>query len=331
MSEKTMSRIITMREALGEAMSEEMRRDDRVFLMGEEVAQYNGAYKVSKGMLDEFGPKRVWDSPISEAGFAGLGVGAAMTGLRPIIEMMTWNFGIQGFDQIINHAAKMLYMSGGQFNVPMVFRGPNGAAHMLGAQHSQSVEHMLATVPGLKVISIATPYDAKGLLKSAIRDDNPVIFLESEMMYGDKGEVPEEEYLIPIGEADIKRPGSDVTLIAWNKTVKPTLQAAEKLSAEGIDCEVIDLRTIQPMDEAAIFKSVSKTHRVVVVEEAWPFATVGSHIAARVGDEIFDELDAPVLRVANEFVSMPYAEHLEHEAMYSEEKIIAAVKKVTYK
>ena len=313
-------------------MSEEMRRDKNVFLMGEEVAQYNGAYKVSKGMLDEFGPTRVWDSPISEAGFAGLGVGAAMVGLRPVIEMMTWNFGIQAFDQIINHAAKMLYMSGGQYNVPMVIRGPNGAAHMLGAQHSQAVEHMIATVPGLKVISVATPYDAKGLLKSAIRDDNPVMFLESEMMYGDKGEVPDEEYLIPIGEADIKREGKDVTLIAWNKTLRPTLNAAEKLQQEeGLSCEVIDLRTIQPLDEAAIFKSVTKTHRLVVVEEAWPFATVGDHIAARVGDEIFDELDAPVGRVANEFVSMPYAEHLEHEAMYSEEKIIAAVKKVAYR
>lgn len=322
--------IKTIREALCEAMSEEMRRDESIFLMGEEVAQYNGAYKVSKGMLDEFGPKRVWDSPISEGGFAGLGVGAAMSGLRPIIEMMTWNFGIQGFDQIINHAAKMLYMSGGQFNMPMVFRGPNGAAHMLSAQHSQTVEHMLATVPGLKVISISNPYDAKGLLKSAIRDNNPVIFLESEMMYADKGEVPDEEYTIPIGEARIDREGSDITLIAWNKTVKVAAAAADELAEQGVHAEVIDLRTIQPMDEAAIFKSVSKTHRLVVVEEAWPFATVGMHIAARIQDEIFDELDAPVGRVSNDFTSIPYAEHLEHAVMFSKDKVVAAAKKVLY-
>ncbi len=322
--------IKTMREALGEAMSEEMRRDANVFLMGEEVAQYNGAYKVSKGMLDEFGPRRVWDAPISEGGFAGLGVGAAMVGLRPIIEMMTWNFGIQAFDQIINHAAKMYYMSGGQFNVPMVLRGPNGAAHMLSAQHSQTVEHMLATVPGLKVISVGTPYDAKGLLKSAIRDDNPVIFLESEMMYADKGEVPDEEYLIPIGQADIKRPGKDVTLIAWNKTLSKTLAAADELMKEGVDCEVIDLLTIQPMDEKTIFESVRKTHRLVVVEEAWPFASVGSEIALRVMNNLFDELDAPVVRVSNDFTSIPYAEHLEHAVMFSKEKIIKAVKEVTY-
>lgn len=320
----------TIREALCEAMSEEMRRDDSVFLMGEEVAQYNGAYKVSKGMLDEFGAKRVWDSPISEGGFAGLGVGAAMSGLRPIIEMMTWNFGIQGFDQIINHAAKMLYMSGGQFSMPMVFRGPNGAAHMLSAQHSQTVEHMLATVPGLKVISISNPYDAKGLLKSAIRDNNPVIFLESEMMYADKGEVPDEEYTIPIGEARIDREGSDLTIIAWNKTVKVAQAAADELAEQGIHSEIIDLRTIQPLDEAAIFKSVSKTHRLVVVEEAWPFATVGMHITARIQDEIFDELDAPVGRVSNDFTSIPYAEHLEHAVMFSKEKVVAAAKKALY-
>ena len=320
----------TIREALCEAMSEEMRRDDTVFLMGEEVAQYNGAYKVSKGMLDEFGTQRVWDAPISENGFAGLGVGAAMVGLRPIIEMMTWNFGIQAFDQIINHAAKMNFMSGGQFNVPIVFRGPNGAAHMLSAQHSQTVEHMLATVPGLKVISIATPYDGKGLLKSAIRDNNPVIFLESEMMYAEKGEVPEEEYLIPIGQGDIKRSGKDVTLICWNKTVARSLKAAEELAAEGVDVEVIDLRTLQPFDEQMIFDSVRKTHRMVIAEEGWPFATVGSEIITRTQQQLFDELDAPILRVANDFTSMPYAEHLEHAVVVTPEKIIRAVKEVMY-
>ncbi len=322
--------IKTIREALGEAMSEEMRHDKNVFLMGEEVAQYDGAYKVSKGMLEEFGPKRVWDSPISEAGFAGLGVGAAMVGLRPIIEMMTWNFGIQAFDQIINHAAKMLYMSGGQYNVPMVLRGPNGAAHMLGAQHSQTVEHMLATVPGLKVISVGTPYDAKGLLKAAIRDDNPVIFLESEMMYADKGEVPDEEYVIEIGKADIKRPGKDITMLCWNKTIKPTLEAAEELAKEGFEAEVIDLRTLQPLDEEAIFKSISKTNRMVIVEEAWPFATIGTQIVARIQEEYFDVLDAPILRVANDFVPVPYAEHLEHAVLFSKQKIIDAAKKVLY-
>ncbi len=321
---------LSIREALGQAMAEEMRRDPDVFLMGEEVAEYDGAYKVSKGLLAEFGAKRVWDSPISEAGFTGLGVGAAMVGLRPIIEMMTWNFGIQGFDQIINHAAKMLYMSAGQFNVPAVFRGPNGAAHMLAAQHSQSVEHMLATVPGLKVISISNAADGKGLLKSAIRDDNPVIFLESEMMYAQKCEVPDGEYLIPIGKARIEREGTDVTIVAWNKTLPLAAEAAKALAEEGISAEVIDLRTIQPMDEEAIFKSVAKTNRLVVAEEGWPFATVGTHITARVQEEMFDELDAPVVRVANDFVSMPYAEHLEHAVVITAEKIIAAVKKVTY-
>jgi pyruvate dehydrogenase E1 component beta subunit len=321
---------LSIREALGQAMAEEMRRDPDVFLMGEEVAEYDGAYKVSKGLLAEFGAKRVWDSPISEAGFAGLGVGAAMVGLRPIVEMMTWNFGIQGFDQIINHAAKMLYMSGGQFNVPAVFRGPNGAAHMLGAQHSQAVDHMLSNVPGLKVISISNAADGKGLLKSAIRDDNPIIFLESEMMYADKCEVPDEEYLIPIGKARIEREGSDVTIVAWNKTLPLAATAAAKLAEEGISAEVIDLRTIQPMDEEAIFNSVAKTNRLVIAEEAWPFATVGTQITARVQGEMFDELDAPVVRVSNDFVSMPYAEHLEHAVVVTPEKIIAAVKKVTY-
>ena len=239
--------LLTFREALGQAMKEEMEQDSTIFLMGEEVAEYDGAYKVSKGLLKQFGPKRVWDSPISEAGFAGLGIGAAMVGLRPIIEMMTWNFGIQAFDQIINHAAKMRYMSGGQFKVPIVFRGPNGAAHMLGAQHSQAVEPMITNIPGLIVVTCSTPYDGKGLLKSAIRSDNPVIFLESEMMYGLKGEVPEEEYVIPLGKGDIKKEGSDVTLIAWNKVVHKCMKVAEALEKENISVEVLDPRTLQPL------------------------------------------------------------------------------------
>lgn len=322
--------LLTFREALGQAMKEEMERDSTVFLMGEEVAQYNGAYKVSKGLLDQFGPKRVWDSPISEGGFAGLGIGAAMVGLRPIIEMMTWNFGIQGFDQIINHAAKMRYMSGGQFKVPMVFRGPNGAAHMLGAQHSQAVEPMITNIPGLIVVTCSTPYDGKGLLKSAIRNDNPVIFLESEMMYGFKGEVPEEEYLIPLGKGDIKREGADVTLIAWNKVVHKCLKVAEQLASEGISVEVVDPRTLQPLDEDLIFGSVRKTNRVVIVEEAWDFASLGAQISDRIQSECFDYLDAPVRRVTNEFVPMPYNEAQEERTMPSEDRIIQSIKDVLY-
>jgi pyruvate dehydrogenase E1 component beta subunit len=322
--------VVTFREALGRAMNEEMERDPTVFLMGEEVAQYDGAYKVSKGLLAKYGPGRVWDAPISEGGFAGLGVGAAMTGLRPIIEMMTWNFGIQAFDQIINHAAKMLYMSGGQFNVPIVFRGPNGAAHMLAAQHSQSVEAMLTNVPGLKVVSVATPYDGCGLLKSAIRDNNPVIFLESEMMYGMKGEIPDAEYLIPLGVGDIKRAGQHVTMIAWNKMLHRAMDAAAKLAEEGIDVEVIDPRTLQPLDEQLIFDSVRKTHRVVVVEESYDFASVGAQIADRVQRMCFDDLDAPVVRVTSEFVPMPYAENLEDRVMPAQDRIIAGVKEVLY-
>ncbi|MFW7381629.1 MAG: pyruvate dehydrogenase complex E1 component subunit beta [Oligoflexus sp.] len=323
--------VITFREALGQAMIEEMERDSTVFLMGEEVAQYDGAYKVSKGMLKQFGPRRVWDAPISENGFAGLGVGAAMVGLRPIIEMMTWNFGIQAFDQIVNHAAKMHYMSGGQFKVPIVYRGPNGAAHMLGAQHSQAMEPMLANVPGLKVVSVATPYDGKGLLKSAIRDDNPVIFLESELMYGMKGEVPEDEYLIPLGKGDIKREGSDVTLIAWNKVVHKALEAAEQLERDGISVEVLDPRTLQPLDLDLIFSSVQKTHRVVIVEEAWGFAAVGAEIASQIQQNCFDDLDAPVTRVTNEFVPMPYNEAQEERTLPGTERIVEAVKNVLYR
>lgn len=322
--------VMQFREALGLAMSEEMERDPTVFLMGEEVAQYDGAYKVSKGLLQKFGPKRVWDSPISENGFAGLGVGAAMVGLRPIIEMMTWNFGIQALDQIVNHAAKMSYMSAGQFNVPIVFRGPNGAAHMLGAQHSQCYEAMLTNVPGMKVVSPSTPYDARGLLKSAIRDNNPVIFLESEMMYGWKGEVPEEEYTIPLGVGDIKREGKDVTLIAWNKMIHLALKAAETLAEEGIECEVLDPRTLQPLDDELIFASVRKTHRCVIVDESWSFAAVSAEISDRVQKHCFDDLDAPVARVTSEFVLMPYAENLEEAVLPSAEKVIKAVKEVMY-
>lgn len=323
--------ILTFREALCAAMTEEMERDSTIFLMGEEVAQYNGAYKVSKGMLDRFGAKRVIDAPISEGGFAGLGIGAAMVGLRPIIEMMTWNFGIQAFDQIINHAAKMNYMSGGQFPIPIVFRGPNGAAHMLGSQHSQNIDPFLTNVPGLKVISVSTPKDGKGLLKSAIRDNNPVIFLESEMMYGFKGEVPDEpDFLIPIGVGDIKRAGSQVTLITWGKITHMVLSACEKLAQEGIDVEVIDPRTLVPLDEDLIFASVQKTHRVVIVEENWPFASVGAQIADRIQFKCFDELDAPVLRVSQEPVPVPYAEELEMQALPDEARVIAAVKKVLY-
>lgn len=323
--------VLSYREALNQAMTEEMERDPTVFLMGEEVAEYDGAYKVSKGMLKQFGPKRIWDAPISEGGFAGLGVGAAMVGLRPIIEMMTWNFGIQAFDQIINHAAKMLYMSGGQYNVPIVFRGPNGAAHMLGAQHSQAIEPFLTNVPGLIVVSPSTPYDGKGLLKSAIRDNNPVIFLESEMMYGWKGEVPEEEYLIPLGKGDIKRQGKDVTIICWNKVYHKVAEAAEQLAADGIDVEILDPRTLLPLDEELIYASVAKTHRVVIVEEAWGFASVGAQIADCIQENCFDDLDSPVLRVTNEFVPMPYNEAQEERVMPSLERIKEAVHKVMYR
>jgi pyruvate dehydrogenase E1 component beta subunit len=322
--------VLTMREALNQAMTEEMERDASVFLMGEEVGLYNGAYKVSKGMLDKFGEKRIWDAPISEAGFAGLGIGAAMVGLRPIIEFMTWNFGIQGFDQIVNHAAKMLYMSGGQFEIPIVFRGPNGAAHMLGAQHSQAYEPMITNIPGLKVVTCSTPYDAKGLLKSAIRDNNPVLFLESEMMYGFKGDVPEEEYLIPLGKGDIKREGSDVTVIAWNKILHKVLETADELAKEGISVEVLDPRTLQPLDEELIFSSVRKTNRLVIVEEAWSFGSVGSQISDRVQKECFDDLDAPVVRVTNEFVPMPYNEAQENRVMPQVDRIKSAIKEVMY-
>ncbi len=324
-------REIRFREALREAMAEEMRRDENVFLMGEEVAEYNGAYKVSEGMLEEFGPKRVIDTPISELGFAGVGVGAAMNGLRPVVEFMTWNFALLAFDQIINSAAKIHAMSAGQFHAPIVFRGPSGSAGQLGAQHSQSFESWLANCPGLKVISPSNPKDAKGLLKSAIRDDDPVIFMESELMYSDKGEVPEEEYVIPIGKAEVKKEGSDVTIISFNKMMKVALKAAEELESENISAEVIDLRTIRPLDIETILQSVKKTNRVVVVDESWPLASVSSEIAYRIQRESFDYLDAPVFRVNGADSSMHYAPTLVEAYLPSPEKTIKAVKAVLYR
>jgi len=323
-------REIQMREALREAMQEEMRRDSTVFLIGEEVALYNGAYKVSQGMLDEFGPKRVIDTPIAELGFAGIGVGAAMNGLRPIVEFMTFNFSLVAIDQVVNAAAKMLSMSGGQFGVPIVFRGPSGSAGTLGAQHSQVFESWYAQVPGLKVVSPSNPYDAKGLLKTAIRDNDPVVFMESEQMYGDKGEVPEGEYLIPIGKADVKRAGTDVTLVSYNKMMKVVLETARLLEAEGISAEVIDLRSIRPLDHHAILESVRKTNRLVVVDESWPFASVASEIAFCVQRDAFDYLDAPVLRVNGADVPMPYALPLVQAYLPSVEKVMKAVKEVMY-
>lgn len=321
---------VQFREALREAMSEEMRKDKRVFLMGEEVAEYNGAYKVSQGMLDEFGPDRVIDTPIAELGFAGIGVGAAMNGLRPIVEFMTWNFAILAADQIINSAAKMLQMSGGQINVPIVFRGGNGQAGQLAATHSQSFEAFYAHVPGLKVITPSTPYDAKGLLKSAIRDNDPVVFLESEKMYGDKGEIPEGEYLIPIGLADIKRKGTDVTIVSFGKIMKEVLKSAEELEKEGISCEVIDLRTIRPIDYNTVVESVKKTNRCVVVEESWPLASISSEIAYHIQRYAFDYLDAPVHRVTQSDTPFPFATSLIDEALPNVERIVKAIKAVSY-
>lgn len=323
-------RTIAFRQALREALQEEMRRDEKVFLMGEEVAQYNGAYKVSQGMLEEFGPRRVLDTPIAELGFAAIGVGAAMNDTRPVIEFMTWNFAVLALDQILNHAAKTLSMSGGQFGCPIVFRGPNGSAGQLGAQHSQAFESWYANIPGLKVISVSNPYDAKGLLKSAIRDENPVVFMESEVMYGDEAEVPEEEYLIPIGKADIKREGSDVTIVSFNKMMKVALGAAEELSKEGIEAEVIDLRTIRPLDWATIIESVKKTNRLVIVEEQWPFGSVSSEIAYRVQKDAFDYLDAPVTRITAADTNMHYAGNLVAAALPNVARTVKLVKDVMY-
>ncbi len=322
--------VITYRDALNQALREEMARDKDVFLMGEEVGVYQGAYKVSRGLLEEFGPTRIVDTPITELGFAGVGVGAAMVGLRPVIEFMTWNFALLAIDQIINAAAKMRYMSGGQVAVPIVFRGPAGAALQLAAQHSQCFEAMYAHIPGLKVVMPATPADAKGLLKSAIRDDDPIVFMEGEMLYNTKGEVPEGEHLVPIGVADIKRPGDHVTLLCYSKTVSLCLKAAEQLAAEGIEAEVVDLRTIRPLDLEAIFTSVTKTHRAVVVEEGWYFAGAGAQVVDEIQKTIFDELDAPVLRVTGADVPMPYNKHLEKAAKVNPDKIVAAAKQVLY-
>ncbi|HEU4584682.1 MAG TPA: pyruvate dehydrogenase complex E1 component subunit beta [Gemmatimonadaceae bacterium] len=322
--------VITYRDALNQALFEEMRRDDRVFIMGEEVGVYQGAYKVSKGLLQEFGEMRVVDTPITELGFAGVGVGAAMVGLRPIIEFMTWNFALLALDQVVNSAAKMLYMSGGQYNIPMVFRGPNGAALQLSAQHSQAWESWLSHIPGLKVVAPGTPYDAKGLLKSAIRDDNPVIVLEGEMLYNTKGEVPEEEYTIPIGKADIKREGDHCTIVTFGKMVLVAMQVADQLAKEGIRVEVVDLLSLRPMDTEAIAESIRKTNRAVVLEEGWEVAGMGAQIVDVIQRECFDDLDAPVLRVHQADVPMPYAKNLEKAAKPDAPKTIAAVKKVMY-
>ena len=324
-------REITYREALREAMSEEMERDERVFLMGEEVGHYNGAYKVSEGMLDRFGERRVVDTPIAETGFAGIGIGAAMVGLRPIIEFMTWNFSLCAYDQLVNNAAKLRYMSGGQLSLPIVFRGPGGAAHQLSAQHSQAVESLYAYVPGLRVVAPATPYDAKGLLKTAIRDENPIVFIEGELLYGRKGQVPEEEYTIPLGKGDVKREGKDVTIVAWSKMVAVATEAATELAKNGIEVEIIDPRTIRPLDEALILRSVKKTSRCVIVEEGWPFAGAGAEISHRIMSGAFDYLDAPVVRVTGEDVPMPYAKNLEHLVFPTTEKVITAVKGVLYR
>jgi len=324
-------RSIQFREALREALQEEMRLDERVFLMGEEVAEYDGAYKVSQGMLAEFGAKRVIDTPIAELGFAGIGVGAAMNGLRPIIEFMTFNFSLVAIDQVINSAAKMMSMSGGQFTVPIVFRGPTGSAGMLSSQHSQAFDNWYANTPGLKVIVPSNPYDAKGLLKSAIRDNDPVIFMESEQMYGEKGEVPEGEYLIEIGKADIKRAGTDVTLVSFGKIIKTCFAAAEELEKEGISCEIIDLRTIRPIDYECILNSVKKTNRLVIVEEAWPLGSIATEVTFRVQKDAFDYLDAPILRVTSADVPLPYAPTLIDAALPNAGKVIKAVKQVMYR
>jgi len=321
---------LTYRDALNQALREEMQRDPNVFLMGEEVGVYQGAYKVSRGLLEEFGPKRVVDTPIAELGFAGIGVGAAMGGLRPVVEFMTWNFALLALDQIVNSAAKMLYMSGGQISMPIVFRGPNGAALQLSSQHSQAWESWLAHIPGLKVVAPATPADAKGLLKSAIRDNNPVIVLEGEMLYNVKGEVPDGEHIVPIGRADLKREGNDVTLVCHSKTLSVALKAAEQLAQDNVSAEVLDLRSLRPIDEAAILDSVRKTNRAVVVEEGWPHGGIGAQIVDIIQRDGFDDLDAPVQRVTQADVPMPYNKLLERAAKASPEKVVAAARKVLY-
>jgi len=325
-----MARELALRDALNEAMAEELRHDPDVFVMGEEVAEYNGAYKVTKGLLDEFGAKRVIDTPIAELGFAGIGVGAAMNGLRPVIEFMTWNFAVLAFDQIVNNAAKTLSQSAGQYKCPIVFRGPSGAAGQLAQQHSQTFESWLANVPGLKVISCVDPADAKGLLKSAIRDNDPICMMESEMMYGHKGEVPEGEYLVPIGKAAVRKEGTDVTIVSFNKMALTCLDAVPELEKEGINAEIIDLRTIRPLDHATIVESVKKTNRLVVVDESWPFAGVSSEIAYEIQKYAFDYLDAPVTRVNSADTSLPYASTLVEAYLPNAAKIIKACKEVLY-
>jgi pyruvate dehydrogenase E1 component beta subunit len=322
---------IQFREAIAQAMTEEMRRDESIYLMGEEVAEYNGAYKASKGMLDEFGDKRVIDTPISELGFAGIGVGSTMTGNRPIIEFMTFNFALVGIDQIINNAAKIRQMSGGQFPCPIVFRGPTASAGQLAATHSQAFESWYANCPGLKVIVPSNPYDAKGLLKAAIRDDDPVIFMESEQMYGDKGEVPEDEYILPIGVADIKRKGTDVTIVSFGKIIKEAYKAADVLAKEGIECEIIDLRTIRPMDHEAIMTSVKKTNRLVILEEAWPFGNVATEITYQVQNQLFDYLDAPIEKINTADTPAPFSPVLLAEWLPNSDDVIKSVRKVMYK
>lgn len=323
--------IKTFREVIAEAMSEEMRRDPSVYLIGEEVAEYNGAYKASKGMLDEFGPERVIDSPIAEAGFSGIAVGSTLTGCRPIVEFMTFNFSLVAIDQIVNNAAKIYQMSGGQFNCPIVFRGPTASAGQLGATHSQAFDSWYANVPGLKVVVPSNPYDAKGLLKSAIRDNDPVVFMESEQMYGDKMEMPDEEYLIPIGKAEIKRAGTDVTLVSYGKVIKQAYAAAEELAKEGIEVEVIDLRTLRPLDYETIFASVKKTNRLVILEEAWPFANISTEITYMVQQKAFDYLDAPVKRINTKDTSAPYAPNLFEKWYPQVKEVVDAVKSVLYK
>ena len=323
-------RVIQFREAICEAMSEEMRLDESIYLMGEEVAEYNGAYKASKGMLDEFGDKRVIDTPISELGFAGIGVGSTMTGNRPIIEFMTFNFALVGIDQIINNAAKIRQMSGGQFPCPIVFRGPTGSAGQLAATHSQAFESWYANCPGLKVIVPSNPYDAKGLLKSAIRDNDPVIFMESEQMYGDKGEVPEEEYLIPIGKAEVKVPGKDVTLVSFGKIFKQAQKAVEELNKENIEVELIDLRTIRPLDIYTIIESVKKTNRLVILEESWPFGNISTEITYQVQNQVFDYLDAPIEKINTADTPAPYSPVLLAEWLPNSDDVIKSIKKVMY-
>ncbi|WP_339606075.1 pyruvate dehydrogenase complex E1 component subunit beta [uncultured Roseivirga sp.] len=324
-------REIQFREALREAMSEEMRIDEKIFLMGEEVAEYNGAYKVSQGMLDEFGPERVIDTPIAELGFAGIGVGAAMNGLKPIIEFMTFNFSLVAIDQVINSAAKMMSMSGGQFPIPIVFRGPTGNAGMLSSQHSQNFENWYANTPGLKVVVPSTPYDAKGLLKAAIRDNDPVIFMESELMYGDKGEVPEEQYILEIGKAHIEREGSDVTLVSFGKMMKIAHEAADELAKDGVSAEVINLRSVRPLDYPTIIKSVKKTNRLVIVEEAWPLSSLATDIAFNVQKDAFDYLDAPIKRVNSMDLPLPYAPTLIDAILPNVKRTLDAVHSVMYK